>query len=171
MSELKAENILPSLRFLLVEDNAYTQKLLAEVLKALGVPDGNVFQATDGASALEQLKLHPVDIVITDARMEPVDGIALTRAIRSADVKIHRDVPIILCTAYSEAHRITEARDAGVTEIVLKPFSVQAFYKRICAVIERPRSLIESTEFTGPDRRRIAEDVKNEKRQNDYKLR
>mgnify|MGYP001185080642 CR=1 FL=1 len=153
-----------SLRFLLVEDNAYTQKLLSEVMKAFGVPDGNLRTAVDGSSALEILKDHPVDVVITDALMQPVDGIALTKAIRSSKRKAICDVPIILCTAYSEKHRIAEARDAGVTGIVVKPFSAQTLHERICDAVENPRANVQSDSFLGPDRRRKADEVDVEKR-------
>jgi CheY-like chemotaxis protein len=167
---MESRNSFSSICCLIVEDNAYTQKLLADVLKALGVPDGNVFQASDGASALGILNSRSVDIVITDGLMEPVDGIALTKAIRSSDVESQRNLPIILCTAYSEADRIAEARDAGVTEIVLKPFSVRAFHERISAAIERPRPYVQSKDFSGPDRRRIAKEIKDNKRQGAAKL-
>lgn len=87
---MKSGTDLSSLRFLLVEDNAYTQKLLYEVVKAFGVPDGNLRAAVDGSSALEILEDHPIDIVVTDALMEPVDGIALTKAIRASKRKAIR---------------------------------------------------------------------------------
>ena len=153
-----------SLRFLLVEDNAYTQKLLTEVLKAFGVADENLRVASDGSSALTILKEYPVDIVVTDALMEPVDGIALTKAIRSSKRGTIREIPIILCTAYSEKHRIAEARDAGVTGIVVKPFSALTLHERICAAVESPRAHIQCEAFCGPDRRRKTEEFDVEKR-------
>jgi len=161
---MKSGTDLSLLRFLLVEDNAYTQKLLSEVMKAFGVPDGNLRTAVDGSSALEILKDHPIDIVVTDALMEPVDGIALTKAIRSSKRKVIREVPIILCTAYSEENRIAEARDAGVTGIVVKPFSAQTLHERICDAVEHPRAIVQSESFIGPDRRRKSDEVKVERR-------
>jgi DNA-binding response OmpR family regulator len=66
---------------------------------------------------------------------------------------------------------MTEARDAGVTEIVVKPFSVRTFYERISAAIERPRPRVQSAVFSGPDRRRqIISEIEEDRRKADYPL-
>ena len=119
---------------------------------------------------MEILETLPIDIVITDALMEPVDGLRLTKAIRTSPDKPYRHIPIILCTAYSESYRVVKARDAGVTEVVVKPLSVQTLYDRIYNVVNNPRSFVHVDGFDGPDRRRKFEEFDEEKRSNDYDL-
>ncbi len=147
-----AEAYLTNVKFLVVEDNKFMQTVVRRVLNSLGSKD--VRECVDGADALKVLKTFPADIVITDWAMEPLDGIDLTRMIRTASDSANPYIPIIMLTAYSEMNRIVEARDAGVNEFVVKPISVSTLFSRIQAVIEKPRSFIRIKGFFGPDRRR-----------------
>ncbi len=147
-----ANAYLSNIKFLVVEDNQFMQSVIRRVLGSLGARDTRV--CPDGADALKVLEDFSADIVITDWAMEPLDGIELTRNIRTAPESLDPYVPIIMLTSYSEMIRIVEARDAGVTEFVVKPISVSVLFSRIQAVIERPRSFIRTKSFFGPDRRR-----------------
>lgn len=147
-----AEAYLTNVKFLVVEDNKFMQTVVRRVLGSLGARD--VRECLDGADALKILRTFPADIIITDWAMEPLDGIELTRMIRTAPDSLDPYVPIIMLTAFSEQVRIVEARDAGVNEFVVKPISVNTLFSRIQAVIEKPRSFIRTKNFFGPDRRR-----------------
>jgi DNA-binding response OmpR family regulator len=59
-----------------------------------------------------------------------------------------------MITGHSERARITEARDAGINEILIKPISATQLYQRIKSVIDMPRQFVESDGYFGPDRRR-----------------
>src|SRR3546814_1685570 len=63
-------------------------------------------------------------------------------------------VPIIMVTAQSEEWKVMKARDAGVTEFLVKPFSAKTMARRITVVVENPRQFVRTDEFFGPDRRR-----------------
>jgi DNA-binding response OmpR family regulator len=63
-------------------------------------------------------------------------------------------VPIILMTGYSAKIRVMEARDKGVTEFMVKPFSAKDLFARIEQLVEKPRKFVHSKGFFGPDRRR-----------------
>lgn len=148
-----AENLdLSRLNILLVEDNQFMTQILKNVLRAFGV--GSIRNAADGADALSILKSFEADIVISDWKMEPLDGVELTRLIRTASDLRDNTVPIIMVTGHTELNRILEARDAGVTEIVRKPVSAKALLSRIEEVIKRPRIFVKSRGYIGPDRRR-----------------
>ena len=152
-----ADAYLANVKFLVVEDNKFMATVVRRVLNSLGTKE--VRECADGADALKVLKTFPADIVITDWAMEPLDGIELTRMIRTASDSHNPYVPIIMLTAYSEMIRIVEARDAGVNEFVVKPISVNTLFSRIQAVIEKPRPYIRINNFFGPDRRRRRKDV------------
>src|SRR5690606_23036594 len=93
-------------------------------------------------------------IVIADWMMKPMNGIAFTERVRTDKKSPNPYVPIILMTGFSERRRVIEARDAGVTEFLVKPFTARDLYKRIVQVIERPRQFVRAENFFGPDRRR-----------------
>ena len=142
---------LRELSVLVVDDNRLMRNLVRTVLFAFGVQ--NVEEAGDGAGALKALEKFPADIVITDWMMQPLDGLDLTRVIRTADDSPNPFVPIVMLTGHTEIMRVEEARDAGVTEFLAKPVSSSTLYKRLCKLVEQPRRFIRTRAFTGPDRR------------------
>ena len=128
------------------------RKLIASVLEALGV--GSVFNAENGDQGFDVFRRNNNDIVIADWHMAPTDGIQLAQMIRKSPQSPNRMVPIILITGYSAMPRVAAARDAGVTEFMVKPFSANDLAKRIAYVINKPRDFIDSKDYFGPDRRR-----------------
>lgn len=140
------------LGFLLVDDCQPMWLLMKSVFRAMGVR--RFAEAQDGAEALKIFREFDPDIVFVDYRMEPMDGVELTRRIRAGEEGIDPYIPIIMVSAYSDLHHILEARDVGVSEYLVKPISAKLLYLRICAVIEHPRPFIRTEGFFGPDRRR-----------------
>ncbi len=140
------------LSILIVEDTAPMRKLIASVLDTMDV--GMIYSAENGEDGYQQVKKHNPDIIIADWHMEPVNGIELTHEIRTNTMSPNRMVPIILVTGYSAMSRVSEARDAGVTEFLVKPFSANDLAKRIAYVINKPRDFIDCADYFGPDRRR-----------------
>ena len=69
------------LKMLLVDDNFHMRILLTEVLRAIGV--SQVFEANDGAEALQTMRAQPIDIIMTDLAMQPLDGIDFVRLLRN----------------------------------------------------------------------------------------
>ena len=136
-----------------MEDTAPMRKLLASVLEQMGV--GEIYTSDNGEDGFEKYKKHAPDIVITDWYMEPVNGIDLTKEIRTNMLSPNRMVPIILTTGYSAYERVTEARDSGVTEFLVKPFSAGDLGKRLAYVINKPRDFVDTGNYFGPDRRRF----------------
>lgn len=140
------------LSILVVEDTIPMQKLITSVLDSLGV--GNVYAAADGEKGYDVFKRTNPDIVIADWHMAPVTGIELTQLIRKDQMSPNRMAPVILVTGYSAMSRVAEARDSGVTEFLVKPFSANDLAKRIAYVINKPRDYIDYGTYFGPDRRR-----------------
>ncbi len=137
---------------LVVEDSPAMLEVIVNSLKYLGV--GQVFQAKNGESGFQQfVKIRP-DIVITDWEMEPVDGLELVRWIRRDSLSPKRTVPVIMMTGYAASPRVALARDMGITEFLVKPFTANELARRIAYVIDNPRDFVETPEFFGPDRRR-----------------
>ncbi|GGH13310.1 response regulator [Alsobacter metallidurans] len=140
------------LRFLVVDDNTYMRRILKTLLHGFGARE--VFEAEDGASALDAFASHYPDIVFTDWEMPLINGIDMTKLMRCSDNSVNPFVPIIMVSVHSERHRVIEARDAGVTEFLVKPLSATALHQRILGVVAHPRPFIKTSSFFGPDRRR-----------------
>ncbi|MDP1873217.1 response regulator [Phenylobacterium sp.] len=158
-ANLKADD-LSDLKVLVVDDHTNTVRLIVDVLRAAGI--GAVFSAAEGLSARQVLAREEPDVVFTDWRMPLMDGLELTRSIRAAAVARDRSVPnpaipVIMVTGHRSAAEVEVAREAGVNEFVMKPFTPAALLSRLQAVLTQPRSFIVSANYLGPDRRRKAE--------------
>lgn len=142
------------LRFLVCDDNAHMRRILRTLLHGFGARE--VYEAEDGATALELYTHYVPDIVITDWAMSIFDGLELTQMIRQPGANANPYVPIIMLTGHSEKRRVMMARDAGVTEFLAKPISAKALYQRVLNVVANPRPFIKTRSYFGPDRRRNA---------------
>ena len=143
---------LERLKFLIVDDNTHMRSLVRSVLRVLGARD--IEEATDGADAYARLGTYTADLVICNWQMSPMDGIEFVRLLRTDADSPNPFVPVIMLTAHTEAKRVVEARDAGVSEFLAKPISANQLYSRIRAIIEHPRAFVRVKSYVGPDRRR-----------------
>lgn len=140
------------LSVLLVEDTEPMRKLVISVLETLGV--GRIMTAIDGTSGFEKFCVERPDIVITDWHMMPMNGVKLVQKIRTDAQSPNKLTPVIMMTGYSAMSRVSEARDKGATEFLVKPFSANDLARRIAYVINKPRDFVDANDYFGPDRRR-----------------
>jgi CheY-like chemotaxis protein len=112
---------LSGLDVLVVDDHAPMRRILKSVLEQFGIT--KVREADDGAAALMLFNTYRPDIIITDYRMAPMDGVELTVAVREGRTELDSFTPIIMVSAYTEMDRIFTARDAGINEFLAKPIS------------------------------------------------
>ncbi len=143
---------LEPLEVMIVDDNRHMRRLVKSILNVLGVM--NVAEADSGADAIKRLQDFEADLLIVDWKMSPMDGIAFTHHVRNDDDSANIYVPIIMLTGHTEADRVMEARDAGVTEFLAKPVSALQLFQRIRTIIEAPRQYVRTADYFGPDRRR-----------------
>lgn len=141
------------LSILIADDDPSIREITAAVLKKLEFK--RIDLAENGEEAFKIFKEHNHSIVLTDWQMDPVDGLELIEMIRAKNTNSpNREVPVILATGFSKVEMLSEARDTGVTEIILKPYSADDLIKRIVYVLNRPRDFVDRNDYFGPDRRR-----------------
>ncbi len=89
---------------------------------------------TDSLEALEKFRTQPdaFDLVITDQSMPGMTGIQLAEKL----MHIRPDIPIILCTGFSEAVDGKEAKAMGIREFMMKPFSARQLAETIRRVLD-----------------------------------
>lgn len=140
------------LKILLVDDNHHMRVMLIEILRAVGI--NQVFEASDGAEALQILRGQPVDLVMTDLAMSPLDGIDFVKLLRNSPDSPNPMLPVLMITGHLTLRRIQDARDAGVNEFLAKPITARGVLERLNMLIEQPRAYIRTDSYFGPDRRR-----------------
>jgi two-component system chemotaxis response regulator CheY len=150
----ESRNRLSNVRVMVADRNARTASLVHSVLFSFGFQKIQLF--TRAEEALNTLRTSPFDLMITEWELAGSDGIELVKAIRQAknELLLRRDIPIIMLTAKAELAAVHAARDAGITEFLVKPFTAATLSHRLVQVIDNPRIFIDAPNYTGPDRRR-----------------
>ena len=140
-------------RILVIDDDHYMRKVVRTMLNAIGVK--TVFEAPDGATGLEALRLNNPDLVIVDWEMPMIDGAQFVRMVRSPGEFPVPDIPIIMLSGHGDRWRVVEAARIGAHEYLLKPVSTKALHDRIVAIIGRPRPTVTLDGYYGPLPRRL----------------
>ena len=114
---------------ILVVDDFYTMtQLVRNLLKSLGFH--NIDEARDGTSALEKMAETKYDLVISDWNMKPMTGIEFLRSLRAGG----NTIPFILVTAENAVENVIEAKQAGVSAYIMKPFNADTLKSRLVKV-------------------------------------
>lgn len=117
-------------RALIIDDSGASRALLKGILAQLGFA---VSEAKDGESGLRTLVADwPIDLVLLDWHMEPMNGPAFLRELRG-DPRT-AGVPVIMITAESSRQAVIDAAAIGVQGYIIKPFDRQLVASRIAAL-------------------------------------
>jgi CheY-like chemotaxis protein len=113
-------------KVLVVEDNLINMELVLEILNALGF---TAVRATSGAEAIKNLEKEIYDLILMDIELPGIDGIAITKVIKSKPQ--YKNVPVIALTAYAMKGDKERFLAAGFDDYVSKPLEVPDFMKRL----------------------------------------
>lgn len=115
---------------LIVDDYKTMLRIVRNLLNQLGFE--NVDEATDGLSAFKKAKENSYGLVISDWNMEPVSGYELLKMMR-ADMDL-KATPFIMVTAESKTDNVIAAKQAGVNNYIVKPFTGVTLKQKIESV-------------------------------------
>ena len=138
---------------LIIDDSQLARNMVSGMVRGAR-PDWEIVTAKNADDALEKVSDIVPDVAIVDFNMFPLDGVEFTRLVRNSPDSANPYLPIIMMTGHSERSRVTDARDAGVTEFVVKPITAKAILDRINAVVFKPRPFVKTDTYFGPCRRR-----------------
>ena len=119
-----------SMSVLVIDDYNTMIRIIRNLLKQLGFE--NIDDASDGSAALNKMRSKKYGLVISDWNMEPMTGIQLLREVR-ADSKL-KNLPFIMITAESKTENVVAAKQAGVSNYIVKPFNAATLKTKIDAV-------------------------------------
>jgi CheY-like chemotaxis protein len=142
---------------LIVEDNDASRRLVMELLRAAGFT--NLSFARDAEEAIEHLQAQAPDLLLMDWGLPGMSGLELVTLIRQAaltpDPRFPNPaVPVVMLTARQREYDVKAARNAGINEFVIKPFSAASLLRAISSALTKKRRFVASEAFVGPDRRR-----------------
>src|SRR6266852_3778797 len=137
----------PAPRVLIVDDQRNMRTTTALVLRQAGY---DVAEAESGEAALSRLLAEPFDVVLTDLKMAPLDGIAVLRGA----LDISPSTQVIVMTGYGTVESAVEAMQKGAYDYVSKPFKESELLMRVQRALERRRLLVDVGLFSDEFRKR-----------------
>ncbi|MDH3393913.1 MAG: response regulator [Desulfobulbaceae bacterium] len=126
---LEQQESFPSIRLLVVDDEPIVGKRLQQVYVKLGF-DVEIF--TNSADALAAMVENPFQIVVTDLRMDGMDGWEVLRQARA----INPETRVIVITAYAQDETANKAEQLGAFDFIAKPFRLDELKQVVYAAVE-----------------------------------
>ncbi len=105
---------------MIVDDSPAMRVFVRRVLDLSGFAVGELWEASNGVEALEQLGRHWVDVVLTDINMPGMDGEQFVRELERNEML--RSIPVIVVSTDGTEHRVQQMLELGARGYVKKPF-------------------------------------------------
>lgn len=116
---------------MVVEDNTTMRRIVQNLLRQLGF--SNIMEAIDGEDALSKMREKKVDFIISDWNMQPMTGLDLLKQVRG-DAQL-KNIPFIMVTAESKTDNIIVAKQNGVSNYIVKPFSADTLKSKMATIL------------------------------------
>ena len=121
------------MKVLVVDDSSTMRKIIANALKKCGA--GEIVEAGNGAEGIQQLKAGTVDLIVTDWNMPVMNGLEFVRELRA--LASCAATPVLMVTTNAESTDVTGAKEAGVNDYVVKPFTADTLQEKISALVKK----------------------------------
>ena len=119
-------------KILLVDDAAFMRKMIKDTLSKNGYTD--LYEAVDGADAVEKYSEIKPDLVIMDITMPNMDGLEALKAIRSKDSSAN----VVMCSAMGQEGMVMDAVRSGAKDCIVKPFKPDRVLKTVNSILGTP---------------------------------
>ncbi|MBR2483830.1 MAG: response regulator [Oscillospiraceae bacterium] len=119
-------------KILTVDDAAFMRKMVKDTLTKAGYTD--VYEAVDGADAVEKYGELAPDLVIMDITMPNMDGLEALKAIRAKDPNAN----VVMCSAMGQESMVMDAVRSGAKDFIVKPFKPDRILKTVSTILGNP---------------------------------
>jgi two-component system chemotaxis response regulator CheY len=119
-------------KILLVDDAAFMRKVIKDTLSKNGYTE--LYEAVDGADAVEKYGEINPDLVIMDITMPNMDGLEALKAIRAKDANAN----VVMCSAMGQESMVMDAVRSGAKDFIVKPFKPDRILKTVTSVLGEP---------------------------------
>jgi two-component system, chemotaxis family, chemotaxis protein CheY len=124
---------LRNMPILVVDDYRSIQRLIRTLLQQIGF--SVIDFADSGAAALSKLRDRSYGLVLSDMNMEPMSGLELLGEVRR-DGHL-KNIPFIIVTGAGDVDKVLAAKEAGVTDYIVKPFTTDVLQRKMASVLAR----------------------------------
>ena len=123
-------------KILLVDDAAFMRKMIKDTLTKNGYTE--VFEAVDGADAVEKFSEIGPDLVVMDITMPNMDGLEALKAIRAKDGSAN----VVMCSAMGQESMVMDAVRSGAKDFIVKPFKPDRVLKTVTSILGADRKSV-----------------------------
>ena len=121
-----------NMRVLVVDDFSTMRRIVKNTLRQIGF--NQIEEAEDGQKAFDRLMSEKFDFVVSDWNMPNMTGIDLLRKVRAEASLKH--LPFLMVTAEAKQENVVEAIKAGVSNYIVKPFTVATLQEKISKIFK-----------------------------------
>ncbi len=121
-----------NMRVLVVDDFSTMRRIVKNTLRQIGFTQ--IEEAEDGQKAFDRLMSEKFDFVVSDWNMPNMTGIDLLRKVRAEPQLKH--LPFLMVTAEAKQENVVEAIKAGVSNYIVKPFTVATLQEKIAKIFK-----------------------------------
>lgn len=132
---------LKGIKLLIADDDQFNIQLIQTILEKSGA---EISYCVNGAEAIEKIRAHSFDLLLTDINMPEISGVELSRMIRALPDTKKQTIPIIALTANVMENDLERYQKAGINDFVLKPFREEELFNKIRAIL--PTASLKSPE-------------------------
>jgi two-component system chemotaxis response regulator CheY len=122
-----------AMTILIVDDSTLTRKAIRRIIDMTELEVGEVFEAENGAKALETLQTEHIDLVLADLNMPEMGGIEMIYHMRGNDAT--KDIPVVVVSTESSTTRIEGLLSDGAKDYLHKPFTPEDFREVITRTV------------------------------------
>ena len=119
-------------KILVVDDAAFMRKVIKDTLSKSGYTD--LYEAVDGADAVEKYNEIQPDLVLMDITMPNMDGLEALKTIRSKDGNAN----VVMCSAMGQESMVIDAVRSGAKDFIVKPFKADRVLKTVTSIVGTP---------------------------------
>ncbi len=119
-------------KILLVDDAAFMRKMIKDTLSKNGYTE--LYEAVDGADAVEKFTELSPDLVIMDITMPNMDGLEALKAIRAKNGNAN----VVMCSAMGQESMVMDAVRSGARDFIVKPFKPDRVLKTVTSILGAP---------------------------------
>jgi len=115
---------------LVVDDYKTMVRIVRSLLEQLGFR--NIDDACDGPTALDMIRHKEYGLILSDWNMSPMTGYELLKTVRADPA--NAKTPFVMVTAEAKAENVVAARQAGVNNYIIKPFTLAVLKQKLTTV-------------------------------------
>ena len=119
-------------KILIVDDAAFMRKVIKDTLSKSGYTD--LYEAVDGADAVEKYNEIQPDLVLMDITMPNMDGLEALKTIRGKDGNAN----VVMCSAMGQESMVIDAVRSGAKDFIVKPFKADRVLKTVTSIVGTP---------------------------------